>query len=426
MRVRSVAVLQEQHQLSLIDEYHQTRALTGWLCENLETEDYVIQPSAEVSPPKWHLAHTTWFFEQFILKKFNKSYREFSPDFSLLFNSYYKSQGTHWPQESRGTLSRPTVKEVLAYRNYVDQAMDRFFNQTWLDGQEPARLLRAGIEHEKQHQELLLMDIKAIFARNHPSPAYFKKTLERSAKFEGQRFDFYVDGIYEVGSHEGQFSFDNENPRHRVLAQPFGMSNRWVTNAQYLEFINDSGYEKPELWLSDGWNWIETEKHKAPLYWRSSKENGWQEFTLHGLVTLDENAPVCHVNYYEASAYAKWAGCRLPDEHEYEIFLRRMNSEESHDQNIGVLTGQFHPTHSDNSAGELWAWTRSPYGPYPGYAPFDGPLSEYNGKFMVNQFVLRGGCVATPAAHFRASYRNFYLPHQRWMFSGIRLARDAS
>lgn len=425
MRGRSVAVLPEHHRLSLIDEFHQTRALSRWLCENLETEDYVVQTSPEVSPPKWNLAHTTWFFEQFILKRFSKTYREFSTDFSLLFNSYYKSQGEHWPQAQRGTLSRPTVQEVFTYRAYVDEAMDRFFNQTWLEDQEPSRILRAGIEHEKQHQELLLMDIKAILARNHPSPAFFRKPLEPAGPPPSPKYVRFSDGIYEVGCVEGGFHFDNEGPRHRILSSAFAISDCFVTNKEYREFIDDGGYSKPELWLSEGWDWLQIEKQKQPLYWRQSPAS-WQEFTLHGWVDLDEGSPVCHVNYFEGSAFAKWAGARLPRENEYEVFLRRMNADEHHDENIGVLTGQFHPRHADNSAGELWGWTESPYMAYPGFHPFEGSLSEYNGKFMVNQMVLRGGCIATPAGHFRSSYRNFYHPHQRWMFSGIRLARDVS
>lgn len=423
MRARSHTVLKEQRCESLVEEFHRTRALTRWLCENLEIEDFVVQPYTEVSPPKWHLAHSTWFFEQFILKAFSKTYREFSPEFSYLFNSYYKSQGQHCPQDHRGGLSRPTVKEIFTYRSYVDEALDRFLNQGWYDSREANRLLKVGIEHEKQHQELLLMDIKAILSVNHPAPTYFRKTLLK-AESTTQKFDYYAGGIYEIGANAGEFHFDNEGPRHRRLINSFSISNCFVTNQQFLEFIDDGGYGKANLWLSDGWNWLEKNSHHAPMYWIKSENEGWREFTLHGVVDLDPHAPVAHLNYFEANAFANWAGARLPREEEYELFLGRMKADEIHDQSIGFLTSHFHALQADGVAGELWGWTQSQYSPYPNYRAETGALGEYNGKFMCNQFVLRGGCVASPTGHFRSSYRNFYQPQQRWMFSGLRLAKD--
>lgn len=376
------------------------RARTLQLCGPLETEDFVVQPRAEVSPPKWHLAHTSWFFEQFLLLPYLPGYRVFDEGYGLLFNSYYKSAGPHWLQGERGALSRPTVDEVLDYRRHIDAAMPALLDSA---GGDPAvaGLVEAGIQHEQQHQELLLMDIKCILSVNPSMPRYAERPPAPAGCGSGGWLRIEP-GIHAIGAEGPGFSYDNERPRHRVWLEPCEVAGALVSNAEFLAFVQDGGYADPRLWQSKGWDWVQAQHIRAPLYW-FERDGAWHEFTLAGAAPLDGEAPVMHVSWFEAEAYARWRGCRLPTEQEYEVFLRR----------------------SPPAGGpSLWCWTQSHYSPYPGFRPFDGPLAEYNGKFMCSQFVLRGGCFATPPGHHSDTYRNFFEPQQRWMFSGIRLARD--
>lgn len=376
--------------------YLNIRKETEDICKPLEIEDYVVQPCAEVSPPKWHLAHTTWFFEELILAKYLDDYQRYNKGYSYLFNSYYKSVGNHWSQGQRGHLSRPTVKEIYEYRKYVD-----FYMCEVLTNMDPVSeiefLLEVGLNHEQQHQELLLMDIKYIFAMNPCNPAYYQYWPLKVFRSRNQ-WKNVEGGIYQVGFNGQDFSYDNEKPNHERVILSYSVRQQLITNSEYLEFINDGGYEDFRLWPSDGHDWVKENKIKAPLYW-SLNDGEWFEYTLGGLGLVDPNASVCHVSYYEAYAFSKWAGYRLPSEFECELGL-------------------------DEGPHELWNWTSSHYSPYPGYESFLGSLEEYNEKFMCNQFVLRGGCFGTPSNHYRKTYRNFYRPHQRWMFSGIRIAKD--
>jgi ergothioneine biosynthesis protein EgtB len=394
--------------------FRQVRAKSEAICAPLQTEDYVVQPCAEVSPPKWHLAHTTWFFEAAILKQTIHDYRPFNPEFFRLFNSYYKSAGEHWLQGERGQLSRPTVAGIIAYRRAVD---DRLL--ALLDKEEgnPAllTLLELGLNHEQQHQELLLMDIKFILGTNPSMPAY--TGADWLAPAVAENWTDFAAGVYEVGYEGNAFAYDNECPRHKQYLQDFAIRNKTVTCAEFIEFIDAGGYADPRLWLSQGWDWVQQSGLTAPLYW-FRKNSAWHHYTLHGARPVAEHEPVVHVSYFEADAFARWKGCRLPVEAELEQWLAW------HPDTTSPQPDVIHPSRSDQANNQVWTWTASHYSPYPGYRPYSGMLGEYNGKFMCNQFVLRGGCVATPAGHYRPSYRNFYLPHQRWMFSGIRLAKD--
>ncbi|MCF6439431.1 ergothioneine biosynthesis protein EgtB [Pseudoalteromonas luteoviolacea] len=408
----------------LIDEYLRIRAHSTALCASLQVEDYAVQPIAEVSPPKWHLGHTTWFFEEVILVKYMTDYSRYHQGYRMLFNSYYKSAGEHWLQSQRGSLSRPTVDEIIHYRNYVDQQVVSFLCLADLD-EAVLSLLEIGLHHEQQHQELLLMDIKYILGCNPLSPVYCEQLLDitKPKKAHWRAFD---EGIYEVGAINRGFAYDNEKPRHKRYNYGFAISENTITNGEYLAFIQDNGYDRAEFWLSLGWEWVSDKKIAHPLYWQKIK-NEWFEFTLHGLMPLDLNLPVTHISYFEADAFANWKGLRLPTEHELEVYLQASSAvaetagiNKRNDNRASI----YHPIASGVPFGQVWCWTKSHYSGYPGYKPYQGMLNEYNGKFMCNQFVLRGGCVATPSDHYRHSYRNFYQPHQRWMFSGIRLAKD--
>ena len=388
----------------LIDVYLEVRAATVELCEPLSAEDMVVQSMPAASPTKWHLAHVTWFFETILLTRYQPGYERFDPRFHDLFNSYYQSLGDPFPRDKRGLLSRPTVAEVFAYRRYVDEAITNLLANA---SQEIADLVKVGLHHEQQHQELMLMDILHVFAQSPLRPAYREGTLSRPVA-AGSHWVRVAGGRASIGASEGgSFCYDNESPRHEVSLAPFELASRLVTNGEWLEFLGDGGYQRPEHWLADGWEWLRSERIVAPLYWRQEGE-GWQHMTLHGLRAVNPAERVCHLSYYEADAYPRWAGCRLPNEFEWEHAAR----------STGDLLKQV--------AGHVWQWTSSPYSAYPGYRPFAGSLGEYNGKFMINQLVLRGGCHATPAGHARLTYRNFYHPHQRWMFAGLRLARDVS
>lgn len=398
-----------------IRRYLAVRGKTLSLCSSLEIEDFVVQPTEEVSPPKWHLGHTTWFFEEMILRKFLVGYQRFDDGFSLLFNSYYKAAGEHWVQGDRGQLSRPAVREIYEYRRVVDEQVVGFLEAGDV-GDEVLSLLETGLHHEQQHQELLVMDIKVIFAVNPCLPVYC--TGERpKAVFSEHEWVSFGEGVADVGYGGSGFSYDNERPVHKHYLRDFSVRKQVVTNGEFLAFIRDGGYENPRFWLSQGWDWVRENRVSHPLYWRL-KSGEWQEFTLYGVQALDLEAPVVHVSYFEAEAFAAWSGNRLLTEQEFEVFLRG----ESWDGERGDEV--FHPFDAGDSMNQVWGWTASPYTGYPGFEPFAGDIREYNGKFMCNQFVLRGGCVATPEGHIRETYRNFYLPHQRWCFSGIRLGKD--
>lgn len=403
----------------LAERFQAVRDQSLALCEPLETEDMVVQPYSFVSPIKWHLAHTTWFFEELILKAFQKNYQRFDSSFPNLFNSYYKSAGQHWGQGQRGQLSRPTVDTIISYRKFVDQEVQKFLKDCdEKNHQDIFKLLQIGIHHEQQHQELMIMDIKVILGSNPSFPAYLKSPKPQPHTDFREGWASFDEGLYQIGTSEKEtFTFDNERPAHSVHLSPFSISNRLVTNGEFMEFIEDGGYQNPKLWLSMGWDWLQAQGALAPLYWR--QDNGrWREYTLFGDGDIDINSVCTHLSYFEADAFANWKGLRLPTEAEFEIFLK---------SNGDTLEfKEFHPRNPMATVNTVWCWTSSAYSAYPGYQKFEGMLEEYNGKFMCNQYVLKGGCVATPEGHHRSTYRNFYEPHQRWMFSGIRLAKGQS
>jgi ergothioneine biosynthesis protein EgtB len=415
-------------QAALVTRYHQVRQFTEHLCHPLVTEDFVIQAMPDVSPPKWHLAHTSWFFETFVLTPAYPSYRSPHASYAYLFNSYYVGAGERHCRPKRGLLSRPTVEEVYRYRAHVDQRMTAFLEglhgeafDTW------SPIVDLGLHHEQQHQELLLTDLKYNFACNPLRPAYLTVDLPRQAQaVRAPQWVSFAEGVYRVG-HDGRgFAFDNESPRHRSFVEPFQLASRLITNGEYLAFMADDGYERPELWLSMGWDTVQREGWKAPLYWER-RDGDWCMMTLTGMRPVHEAEPVCHVSYYEADAYARWAEARLPTEVEWEVAATPLSIKGNF-----VEQQTFHPVphdQADTSAplaqmfGDVWEWTQSHYSPYPGYTPAPGALGEYNGKFMANQFVLRGGSCATSATHIRPTYRNFFPADARWQFMGIRLAR---
>lgn len=407
--------------------FQRVRSFTDSLVETLETEDLVIQTMPDVSPTKWHLAHTSWFFETFVLAHSSVRYSVFDEHYHDLFNSYYDTLGAPFPRAERGQLSRPTVDDVRAYRSHVDEAMVELLERQsseQLAGLAP--VISVGLNHEQQHQELLLMDIKHVFARNPLRPVYRNRGTTNSGALPPKKWGSYEGGLVEIGSRSGAFSFENERPRHKVFLEPFELAPRPVTSGEYQEFMRDGGYERPELWLAEGWALVQSARWRAPLYWELA-DSGWRMMTLSGMRDVDPLEPVCHVSYFEADAYATWSGLRLPTEEEWEHAATM-----SPVRGNFLEDGNFHPLASspqaqraglDQQFGDVWEWTASPYKSYPGYVPFDGGLGEYNGKFMVNQMVLRGGCCVTPREHVRPTYRNFYFPHQRWMFAGLRLAR---
>ncbi|MFI5001428.1 MAG: ergothioneine biosynthesis protein EgtB [Reyranellales bacterium] len=389
---RSVA----QHERSRADRLRAVRALTEQLAAPLSAEDQTVQSMPDASPTKWHLAHTTWFFETFVLRPHARGYRPFDPAYEYLFNSYYEAVGPRHPRPQRGMITRPGVKEILAYRRHVSDAMAELIGGGAGDW-EP--IVELGLHHEQQHQELLLMDAKHLLSLNPLRPAYRAAVLPKGGVGALAWRDF-EGGMVEVG-HDGQgFAFDNEGPRHRVWLEPFALASRPTNCGEYLAFIDDGGYRRPEFWLSAGWDCVNQRGWQAPLYWEQDG-GGWRVFTLSGSRPLDPAQAVCHVSAFEAAAFAKWAGKRLPREQEWEVAAAAVQ---------GV--------------GEVWEWTASPYVAYPGYREPPGAIGEYNGKFMANQMVLRGGCAATPSDHIRTTYRNFFPPDARWMFGGIRLAED--
>ncbi|HSI38796.1 MAG TPA: ergothioneine biosynthesis protein EgtB [Methylotenera sp.] len=409
-------MIDQNQKESLISTFQKVRDKTLEICRHIQNEDYSSQPIPDVSPPKWHLGHTTWFFEEVILVRFLKNYQHHNNQYSSLFNSYYKALGKHTIQPNRGSLSRPTVEEITQYRTYVDRHLLELITQNVLSS-EMLFLIEAGIHHEQQHQELLYMDIKYILGVNELETAYSKASLKDAPKPRVGWSEFKED-IYEVGFDGEEFAYDNEKPRHKNYLYPFAISQTLVTNGEFLEFIEDNGYSKPQHWLSQGWDWINEQQIEQPLYW--SKQGGiWHEYTLYGLIPIDLHRPLVHISYFEADAFASWKKLRLPTEHELEVYLNNSQMKKTLEEDVLL-----HPNDSSSPSGEVWCWTRSQYSPYPRFKAFDGLLNEYNGKFMCNQFVLKGGCIATPNNHYRHTYRNFYQPQQRWMFSGIRLAKD--
>jgi ergothioneine biosynthesis protein EgtB len=412
-------------QLDLSAHYQQVRQLSESICHPLATEDYVIQSMADVSPPKWHLAHTTWFFETFLLSHL-PDYEVFHPKFGYLFNSYYEAVGKRHPRPQRGLLSRPSVEEIYRYRAYVDAAMQSILQ---LNQPSLSSLILLGLHHEQQHQELLLTDIKHILSSNPLRPAYrsdipsYMSVGSQQHTASNEQWLDYPGGLYPIG-HGGQdFAFDNESPVHQVYLQDYYLASRLVTNEEYLEFIEAGGYSKPEYWLSEGWTTMQTEQWNAPLYWEQI-DGSWWVMSLSGLRPLNLQEPVCHVSFYEADAYARWREKRLPTETEWEVAAVQVPIQGNFLEN-----GLLHPmpaagtTRPDQLFGDVWEWTQSAYLPYPGFKPAAGAVGEYNGKFMCNQMVLRGGSCVTPPNHIRPTYRNFFPPSARWQFTGIRLAQ---
>jgi ergothioneine biosynthesis protein EgtB len=409
----------------LAERFKKVRSFSEFLCQPLEKEDYVIQSMPDVSPSKWHLAHTAWFFEAFILSKAIKNYKSIHPQYSYLFNSYYVQMGERFRRDMRGHISRPTVDEVYRYRRYIDEQMLSFLatcSEDMFSVYSP--LVEIGLNHEQQHQELILTDIKHVFSCNPLNPVY--RFINRPDPQEGliKEWKEFDEGIMEIGADGESFSYDNERPRHRKYLHDFMLSSGLVTNHEYIAFIEDNGYNRPDLWLSDGFDTVQKERWDAPLYWQKI-DGEWYYFTLSGLEKVKMHEPVCHVSFYEADAYARWKGRRLPTEEEWETAAP------------GEISGNFaeemffHPAASWSELagftqiyGDVWEWTGSAYLSYPGFKTPDGALGEYNGKFMSGQMILRGGSCATSSTHIRRTYRNFFQPDKRWQFTGIRLASD--
>ena len=426
-----------QRNRELTQRYRKVREFSARLCRNLEPEDYVVQSMPDVSPTKWHLAHTSWFFETFVVKVWMPRYRSEVPQYAYLFNSYYNAAGDMHRRDLRGLISRPTVAETYRFRESIDQCVIQLLEEAddaLLSEIEP--VLTLGLHHEQQHQELLVTDIKHVFAQNPLYPVFRERAPEpESVRVEPQRFVEFDEQIVSIGHDGAGFSYDNEGPRHRALVPAFSLSNRLITNGEYLAFMEAGGYTRPEFWLSLGWTTVNEQRWQAPLYW-VERDGAWWNFTLSGFRPVNEAEPVTHVSYFEADAYANWDGARLPTEFEWERAAADLPIEGNF-----VDNERFHPAPANGDGsplnrngadslqqmfGDVWEWTRSAYLPYPGYRAVPGALGEYNGKFMCNQMVLRGGSCATSRDHIRPTYRNFFQPEKRWQFTGIRLARDLS
>jgi ergothioneine biosynthesis protein EgtB len=426
LRQRSVQRTTLAGQRFLENRLLDTRNLSHELASPLSAEDMVVQAMEDASPTKWHLAHVTWFFETFILSKHLPGYRPFDDAFNYCFNSYYETQGPRQPRPKRGVLTRPSSERVLAYRAHVDEALGKLFAHGVEEDSEVARLIEVGINHEQQHQELLLTDILALFAANPLRPAYRARRPRAAVPEPGEPgWIEHPGGIRQAGHDGSGFAWDNEAPRHDVLIHPFRLADRLVTNGEWLQFIADGGYRTATLWLADGWTTVNREGWEAPLYWEQ-RDGQWLAMSLEGLQPVEVSAPVCHVSYYEADAFARWAGKRLPTEFEWEIAAQGLPVEGN---TLATRALRPLPAEAPTGAlrqmfGDVWEWTQSAYLPYPGYRPPEGALGEYNGKFMVSQQVLRGASCATPDGHSRATYRNFFYPHQRWQFMGLRLAAE--
>lgn len=401
------------------------RKTTEQLCAPLSPEDCVAQSMLYASPAKWHIAHVTWFFETFVLAQCVSGYRPFHPEYRVMFNSYYNAVGDQHPRPQRGLLTRPSFDEVMDYRRHVDDQMTALLERGVDDN--VAQVIELGLHHEQQHQELLLMDIKHLFSRSPLRPAYRDMEQRQREITAASRWLSYGEGLTRLGAEGRGFAFDNEQPRHSVFVGAFELADRLVTNSDFRQFMNDGGYHRSELWLSDGWDRVKAEKWHAPLYWEQC-DGDWSVFSLNGMQPITDDDPVVHVSYFEADAYARWAGARLPTEAEWELAAAGV-AVAGNFMEDGILSPRFGAEAPDDQPrqmfGDAWEWTQSAYTPYPGYRPPVGALGEYNGKFMCNQIVLRGGACVTPREHMRATYRNFFQPELRWQFGGIRLARDA-
>jgi ergothioneine biosynthesis protein EgtB len=415
---------------ALLDRrFRAIRNVTACLCQSLSAEDCAVQSMPDASPAKWHLAHTTWFFETFVLRPNDPDYGVFHPRFEYLFNSYYNSVGDQYPRAERGLLTRPSLDEIGRYRAHVETAMTGLLTGSRRLDEQVLDVIELGLNHEQQHQELLLTDIKHLLSCNPLAPAFRATKEPRSTPDRPLAWHAYEGGLVEIGSDGNGFAFDNELPRHRVYLEPFELASRPVRNDEYLAFVEDDGYARPEFWLAEGWAKIQESGWRTPLYW-TRDDDQWWTFTLSGLRPLRMEEPVCHVSFYEADAFARWSGGRLPTEAEWE----RVAMECPIEGNF-LEGGRFHPDAAsprarhdapDQLHGDVWEWTASPYSPYPGFRATSGAIGEYNGKFMASQFVLRGGSCVSPRSHLRASYRNFFYPDARWQFSGVRLARDTA
>ena len=412
---------------ALAEQYKRVRQTTDTLCAPLTPEDCVIQSTPDASPIRWHLAHTTWFFETFVLKPNMVGYEPFDPIYEYLFNSYYNQVGKQFPRSQRGLLSRPGLAEVKQYRQAVDASVGQLLEDPTQDLTAVLPVLELGLHHEQQHQELMLTDVKHLFSCNPCWPVYQPRDANPPQPARAHQWLPGVEGVHAIGHAGHGFHYDNEGPRHEALVVPHELASRPVTNGEYLQFINDGGYQRPDHWLSLGWHAVQQNDWQAPLYWQQL-DGRWHSFTLAGLLPIDLNEPVCHVSYFEADAYARWAGCRLPTEAEWEL-----SAADAATCTAGnfVESGRYHPAPAlpdadgklQQAFGDVWEWTASPYSPYPGYRPPAGAIGEYNGKFMCNQYVLRGGSCATSQSHIRPTYRNFFPPDARWQFTGLRLAR---
>ena len=424
----SPLVTHSQSNQYFVEQYQKVRRFSEQLCEPLVTEDYVIQSMPDVSPTKWHLAHVSWFFETFLLSPALPDYQSLHPQYAYLFNSYYNTLGERHCRPKRGLISRPTVKETYEYRRYVDEhVLDLLEKIDERQLAELAPIMILGLNHEQQHQELMVTDIKHVLSCNPLSPTYRARTPTGASNITPLEWVSFPEGLYWIG-HEGSgFAFDNEGPRHRQFVQSFQLASRLVTNGEYLEFMEDGGYDNPLLWLSEGWATVRAEEWRAPLYWEQ-RDGRWWMMTLSGLREVDKAEPVCHVSYFEADAYARWADARLPTEAEWEVAAQEVPVEGHF-----VESGLYHPAPLNASTtngklaqmyGDVWEWTQSSYAPYPNFRPGPGAIGEYNGKFMCNQYVLRGGSCATSLSHIRSTYRNFFPANAQWQFMGIRLAKE--
>lgn len=411
---------------SLFSKYSEVRLLTEEICQPLQPEDFVVQPVVDVSPPKWHLAHTTWFFENFVLKDFMPDYKLFDDDYHFLFNSYYETEGDRWIRSERGVLSRPWVKEIMAYRQYVDEHMRQLLSGQYEVTARGEEILTIGLNHEQQHQELMVYDIKHILGINPLFPVYKSNTSTPDRPELEEKYLTVQEGLYTIGCEENCFHFDNEQGVHQVFLHAYRILDRLITVGEYLEFIEAGGYQDFNYWLMEGWEWVKREKVKAPFYWINEK-GVWKHYTMAGLEVVNPDEPVTHISFYEADAFAKWKGKRLPTEFEWEVACKQFEKEIPAEANF-LDERNFRPMprvgQNTQFYGDVWEWTNSAYLPYPFYEKEDGALGEYNGKFMINQMVLRGGSFATSRNHIRATYRNFFHPDLRWHFTGLRLAEN--
>lgn len=406
-------------------QFLSVRNLTTLLTKRLHPEDTVVQPEMEVSPPKWHLAHTTWFFENFILKKFIKNYKPYHPSFDFLFNSYYQSQGTRVQRNMRGYHPRPLLSEVLNYRKTIDEALTMLLS-SYGDNPELLKLMELGIHHEQQHQELLMTDLKNLWSFSPLFPSFQEQNEILPTQSSPAKWLPIEEGLYEIGYSGKTFHYDNEAPRHKVFLDAYEISSRPVIVGEYLEFIKAGGYQQWKYWLHEGWDWVKKQNITAPLYW-DKIDDTWYIYTLSGFTKINEEEILTHVSFYEADAFARWSGYRLPTEQEWEVAVNILKPA---DTTLNFLDQQNYHTTSVNGSdsaflGQVWEWTNSSYLAYPGYAPWEGDVGEYNGKFMINQMVLRGGSCVTPQSHIRNSYRNFFPTSARWQFTGIRLAKNS-